>query len=191
MNAPARIIDAPERARLSVEDFLLLAESGALDAYTKSELIDGDIYVMNAQYSPHARTKSRLLVAFALHLAEVGSDLEALAEVSVRATGDSMPEPDIALTRWRGKGAVPVETVALIVEVSDTTRGIDLGRKAAIYAAAGVPEYWVVDLSDGKVRVHTGPGPEGYAGIGDWAFGAVLESATITGLRIDTRCLVD
>jgi Uma2 family endonuclease len=186
MNAPARIINTPERVRLTVEDFMVLADSGALDAYTKSELIDGDIYVMNAQYSPHARAKSRLLLDIGNQLLALASDLEALAEVSVRAAGDSMPEPDIVLTSWRGDGAVPVETVALIVEVSDTTRCLDLGRKAAIYAGAGVPEYWVVDLGEGYVRRHVRPGQGGYGAIDDCLFGSALEAATVAGLRVDT-----
>lgn len=184
MNAPNRIVTTPERARLSVANFLLLADSGAFAAYTKSELIDGDIYVMNAQYSHHARTKSRLLVALAIRLKEIGSDLEALGEVSIRLNDDSMPEPDIVLTRWAGHGPVPVETVSLIVEVADTTLDIDLGRKAELYAAAGVPEYWVVDLNYDRVLMHARPEGDTYRGQRDVPFGGPLTAATIEGLEV-------
>ncbi len=190
MIVPDDLLDAPERARLSVEDFMLLAKSGALDSFTKSELIDGDIYVMNAQFSPHARVKSRLALALGIQLHQLGSDFEAWTEVAIHAAPDSMPEPDIVVTRWRGKNAVPADTIALIVEVSETTRRIDLGRKAAIYAAAGVAEYWVVDLRKDRVRCHTKPDATGYAMVGEVLFGDVLEAATIPGIRIDTRTFV-
>jgi hypothetical protein len=68
MNASAPILPNPHKVGLRVEDFLLLNDSGAFDAYGKTELIDGDIYVMNAQHSPHARAKSRLHVALANRL---------------------------------------------------------------------------------------------------------------------------
>ncbi len=191
MIVSADLLDAPERARLSVEDFILLAESGALDSFAKSELIDGDIYVMNAQFTPHARAKSLLAFALQLRLRELGSDLVALVEVAVRAADDSMPEPDIVLTRWRGAGAVPSETVGLIVEVSETTRHIDLGRKAAIYAAAAVPEYWVIDLPKRLICVHVHPSADGYTAIGNVQFGLALEAVTIPGLSVDTGILVD
>ena len=48
MNAPVQIETTPVRVRLNVEQFLLLDDSGAFADFAKSELIDGDIYVMNA-----------------------------------------------------------------------------------------------------------------------------------------------
>lgn len=185
MNASAPILTNPHKVGLRVEDFLLLNDSGAFDAYGKTELIDGDIYVMNAQHSPHARAKSRLLVALANRLAGMDSDLEAISEVSIRLNDDTMPEPDIVLTRWRGKGPVPVESVALIVEVSDTTLDTDLGRKSDLYAAAGIPEYWVVDLDEGRALMHENPDAAGYHGQLDILLDERLISATIEGLEVD------
>lgn len=190
MNAPFRIVATPERARLRVEDFLLLAGSGAFDDYTKTELVDGDIYVMNAQFSRHARTQSRLLVELTLALRAIDSDLEAWVEVAVRATDHDMPEPDIVLTRWRGGGAVPVGTVAMVVEVADSTLVADLGRKAELYAAAGISEYWVVDVEGRRVLIHHRPEPAGYACRAEVALGDRLASATIEGLEVGTADLV-
>ena len=50
----------------------------------------------------------------------------------------------------------------LVIEAADTTLGLDLVRKARIYAAAGFPVYWVIDLQAGVVHIHTDPGPDGY-----------------------------
>jgi hypothetical protein len=49
----------------------------------------------------------------------------------------------------------------LVIEVSEETVRLDLGRKARIYAAAGVPEYWVVDDGREVVHVRTDPAPDG------------------------------
>lgn len=185
MNAAAPIPTTPRKLGLRVEDFLLLNDSGAFDDYAKTELIDGDIYVMNAQHSPHARAKSRLLVALANRLAEIGSDLEAISEVAVHLNGDTMPEPDIVLTRWRGKGPVPVESVALVIEVADTTLARDLGRKSDLYAAAGIPEYWVIDLVEGQALMHEFPDADGYHGQLDILLTERLTSATIAGLEVE------
>jgi Uma2 family endonuclease len=182
MTAPFRLITTPEKARLRVEDFLLLDESGAFADYTKTELIEGEIYVMNAQHSWHARTKTLLAVELNLALRAMGSDLEAWAEPSTRVSDFSLPEPDVVVTRHRGRGVVPLESVALLVEVSDTTLDIDLGRKLRIYAEAGVPEYWVVDLNGGTLIRLWEPAGADYARRDEVALGGLVESATITGL---------
>lgn len=191
MNAPARLLVTPERLRLRVEDYMLLDESGAFADYTKTELIDGEIYVMNAQYSRHARTKSRLARLIGNRLEELGSDLEALTEVAVRISKDSMPEPDIVVTSWRGSGPVPVETVRLIVEVSESTLDIDLGRKCDLYAAAGVTEYWVIDLNENRALLHEHGDADGYHGQLDLLLGEPLKSIAIEGLDVSSAGLVD
>lgn len=184
MNAAAPIPCNPHKVGLRVEDFLLLNESGAFDSYGKTELLDGDIYVMNAQFSEHAGAKSNLAFALTMRLREIGSDLRLMTEVSIRLNDDSMPEPDIVLHRWRGKGPVPVESVALVIEVSDTTLANDLGRKADLYASGGIPEYWVIDLNEGRALLHECPGPDGYKGQADVLLTETLFSATILNLAV-------
>ena len=56
-------LDSPQRAKLTVEDFLLLDRSGAFDAYAKAELINGTIFVVNAQFSEHIATAGTPAVA--------------------------------------------------------------------------------------------------------------------------------
>lgn len=185
MNAAAPILTTPRKLGLRVEDFLLLNDSGAFDDYGKTELIDGDIYVMNAQFSKHAGAKSRLAFALTMRLREIGSDLVLMTEVAVRLNGDSMPEPDIVIHRWRGDGPVPADSVALVVEVADTTLDRDLGRKSDLYAAAGIPEYWVIDLTEGRALMHEFPDADGYHGQLDILLTERLNSATIAGLEVE------
>lgn len=186
MNAVTPFEPVARKARLRADDFILLAESGAFADYAKTELIDGEIIYMNAQWSPHGRAKSELAFELGLKLREIGSSLRPQIETSVRLSDDSLPEPDIVLTDYRGTGPIPVETVALIVEVSDTTFETDIGRKSELYASAGVPEYWVVDLNDRRVICQMGPEEGYYPGHLDVPFGAHLISGTIEGLEVPT-----
>jgi len=177
--------------RFSVDQFLALCEQGLFDDYARSELIEGEIVVMNAQFAKHARAKSLLATELNIALRTMGSPLEAWTEVSVRLSEGSLPEPDIVLTSYRGAGVVPVDTVALLIEVADSTLETDLGRKADLYAAAGVPEYWVVDLNENRVLLHAHPRGDGsgYDGQLDAPFGEPLHSATIAGLTVETAGL--
>lgn len=188
MNAPARIITTPEKARLRVEDFLLLDKSGAFADYTKAELIDGEIYVMNAQYRPHARAKAS--IARALEAALAGSQWTVLTEVTVNATGSDAPEPDIVVTNEPdGDGPVPAASVGLVVEICDTTHATDLKIKPRRYAAAGIPEYWVVDLTAREIIQHSAQGMEGYRKIEPVKFGDPIVGLSMPGLEISSKGL--
>lgn len=191
MNAPQIALNQPQPVRFTVEEFIRLDATGVFDRYSKTELIEGEIVCMNAQWSPHARIKTDLTFELGMKLRELGLKLRPQIEVSVRLSDDSLPEPDIVLTIYRGKGAVPAETVALVVEVSDSTLDIDLGRKADLYAAAGIPEYWVIDLNENRALLHEHPSAEGYLGQADVLLGETLHSATIDGLSVETKGLLD
>lgn len=185
-------VQAPSAAsapfRFSVDQFLALCEQGLFEGYAKSELIEGEIVVLNAQHSRHSRVKSRLARRIGNALEALGSPLEPQVEASVRLSNGSLPEPDIVLTSYCGEGVVPVETVALLIEVSDSTLQTDLGRKADLYADAGVPEYWVVDLNLNRVLMHASPRDDGsgYDGQLDVPFGAPLHAAAVEGLSVET-----
>ena len=189
MNAPMPALNVPHTARLRVADFMLLNDAGAFADDGKVELVEGEIICMNAQYMRHASIKTALVVELVAALRRIGSALRAVVEVGVALSHDSMPEPDITLTSYRGSGPVPIETVALLVEVSDTTLDNDLGRKAALYARAGVAEYWVVDVEGNSIVRHAAPGAYGYAARQVTAFGDALHAATIDGLVVDTAML--
>jgi Uma2 family endonuclease len=52
--------------------------------------------------------------------------------------------------------------VLLVVEVSDSTLNHDRNVKGPIYAAAGILDYWIVNLADGQIEVYRDPSPDGY-----------------------------
>jgi Uma2 family endonuclease len=172
---------------LTVDDFLLLDKNGAFDGYGKTELIGGEIYYMNAQHRPHARMKGLLYQDLSNQLRTIGSELTALTEVTIAIPPHSAPEPDIVLTSEPdGEGPVPLASVALIVEVADTTLEYDLGPKALLYAQNGIPEYWVVDVQNKLIILHSKPVRSMYSAIQTHEFAADIEAITITGLVIKT-----
>ena len=181
MNAPFRAVTSPEKARLRVEDFLLLNDNGAFADYSKTELIEGEIFYMNAQHSRHARIKTELAFELGIKLRELASDLRPIVEASTQVSDHSLPEPDIVVTSYKGPYVVPLDTVELLVEVSDTTLKNDLGKKAKLYAAAGVPEYWVIDTEGNVIHQHWAPGAKGYREKCEVALGKCVAAKTIAG----------
>ena len=177
----------PLPVKLRLDDYLLLDASGAFAEYQKTELIEGELFFMNAQHRPHARIKSRLYRLLANALDSVGSGLEAIVEGSVAIPPINAPEPDIVVTdRAEGEGLIPRESVRLIIEVADTTLETDLIRKAAVYARHVIPEYWVVDVKGRTIHQLWAPTGEAYAEQHEVAFGARVQAKTIAGLAVET-----
>lgn len=79
------------------------------------------------------------------------------------------PDPDAIIlrrpvTEFRDENPGPLDLL-LVAEVADTTLEYDLGAKAALYASAGIPEYWVLDLRNMRIVVHRDPVGERYCSI--------------------------
>jgi Uma2 family endonuclease len=184
--------DAVVPIKLTVENFLLLVESGALPDYPRTELIGGSIVAMNAQYSLHAHVKSLLFrrIADACDVALPAHHV--WTEVALIVSPNDLVEPDILVTDFApsARAPVPAATVLLIVEVSDTTLNHDLGKKAEIHAAAGIPEYWVVDINARLIHQMWAPEGSGYMQRREHRFGEAITAATIKALAIDTRALI-
>lgn len=177
----------PRRARLKAADFELLDRHGAFAAYRKTELIDGDVYVVNAQHRPHGMVKMRLYDSLSDALRKMQLPLRAVTEFTLSLSPVDRPEPDLMLTSEPdGPGFVPVESVSLVIEVSDTTRRIDLGRKLRRYAVAGVPEYWVADLNERVIHRMWSPVGDTYARRDEVRFGEVANVVTVEGLAVAT-----
>jgi Uma2 family endonuclease len=180
----------PLPAKLRVEDFLLLDEAGAFARYEKTELIDGEVFYMNAQHRPHSYVKSELSYRLRRALEAMESPLYVAIEASVEMPDHSVPEPDILLTTEpRGEGFVPLASVALIVEVADSSLAQDLGRKAALYAREGIAEYWVADVNSRVIHQMCSPADSVYTNRSEIAFGVELVARTIVGLEIATDSL--
>lgn len=174
----------------NVGHFNLLKSSGSFDDFAKSELIEGELFVVNAQFRRHWWVRRQLVRAFDSALADFGNTLVAADECNVQLSEDSMPQLDIALTTEPfGDGPLPLASIKLIVEIADSTLENDLGRKLALYASHGIPEYWVVDVEGRVIHKMWEPAGEGYAERREFGFGAVVEAATVAGVSVATERL--
>ncbi|MBW6523823.1 Uma2 family endonuclease [Sphingomonas sp. RHCKR47] len=184
------ITNVPTRVKLRVEDFLSLDRDGAFDGYGKTELIDGEVTYMNAQHRPHALAKMALYDALRDGLRAACSTLHVMVEASVTWAPVDVPEPDLLLTAEpHGPGPVPGTSVSLVVEIADATLQSDLGRKAALYARHGVPEYWVIDVNGRTIHQLWSPMNGGYGDHVRHEFGTVIAAATIANLTVETNHL--
>ena len=149
------------RRRFTVHEYHRMAEAGILHEDDRVELIEGDIVEMTPIGSRHAMCVirlTRLLVPL----------LEEEAFVSpqnpVRLSERLEPQPDLAVLRVRDyTGSLPgPEDVLFLVEVSDATLSYDRKVKLPLYARAGIPEVWIVNLENEAVERHTEPTEDGY-----------------------------
>jgi Uma2 family endonuclease len=176
--------------KLRIADYELLDRSGAFESYRKTELIDGVVYAVNPQHRPHGFVKDELAYRLRRALEAIGSNLHVATEQSVALEPNSEPQPDIILTSEpRGPGAIPGASVELLVEVSDSSLRFDLADKARVYAAAGIPEYWIVDVNSGRLHQMWSPQGETYVERREAKLGERIDAAKIAGLGVETTSL--
>src|SRR5881296_2216205 len=148
-------IAAPPETRYTSERYLALVDAGALGPDDKVELLEGEIVVMAPEGPRHEVAIDK--AADALRVAVAGR-AAVRVQHSVHAGARSVPEPDIAVVPGRHDYArARPRTALLVVEVSDGSLARDRLRKAPVYAAAGIPEYWIVNLRDDVVEVSRAP----------------------------------
>ncbi len=149
----------PERVRgLRRDEYEQLINLGAFDD-ERIELLRGSLVEMSPQGEPHARICAWLHEQLILGL-DMGR-YEVRGHTSFAATVDSVPEPDVAVLPRELRARLPRKAL-LLVEVSETSLSKDRVLKTEIYAEAGVPEYWIVNVRTHTVEVHTRPSPTGY-----------------------------
>jgi Uma2 family endonuclease len=194
MNAPA-FFKAPDRkslAKLSIEQYYAICDVGVFANGERTELLDGQIYVINAQYLPHARIKH--VIFFALHdsLLANNSSLTVLSEATIELGKFGAPQPDIFIFDAPDalKGA-PDGSVKLVAEVADSSERQDLGKKLKLYARGAIPEYWVAVLRTRRIERFTQPVGDKYLQHDSFVFGDVVESVTLPGVGLSSGLLYD
>lgn len=140
-----------------------MAEVGILAPTERVELIRGEIVQMSPPGRRHIAFVNNLTRLLILRLGD-----RAIVSVQnpVVLSDDTEPQPDLAVLRRRSpsyRDREPfAEDVLLLVEVADTSLRYDRTTKLRLYAAAGIPEYWVVDCETESIEVHRAPSGDGY-----------------------------
>lgn len=139
------------------ETYYRLAEQGCFEG-RRVQLIEGEIVEMSPQKHPHAAALE--LLKRALESTFVGS-WWIRDQLPLKLPNNSDPEPDLAVVPGSPRDYSDHPTAAkLVVEVADTTLAFDKGRKLRLYASAGIPEYWILDLAKRRLLVYRLPRPE-------------------------------
>jgi Uma2 family endonuclease len=155
----------PARHKLTVDDYDRMAEAGILGEDDRVELIDGDIIDMAPIGQDHAATVNKLTRALVIAFGD-----RAIVSVQnpVRLNRFNEPQPDFAVFRPRadfyatGERPGPADTL-LVIEVADSSLRYDRTVKLPLYARAGIPEVWIVDLRRRMVDVYLSPSGDGFA----------------------------
>lgn len=122
------------------------------------ELLKGGLVEMSPQGPRHAATVRRLNRLLVL---VVGDRAEVQVQGPLALLDHSEPEPDVALVPPGYEDELPARA-HLVIEVADSSLPRDRGIKAELYAEAGIPEYWIVNVAEQVVEVHRAPQGNAY-----------------------------
>ncbi len=162
-----------------------MCEAGILAADDRVELIDGELVEMPPMGPPHAGIVNELANVLP---ALVGPNARLRVQSSVQLTRYTQPEPDLAVVRrdpqrYMQRHPQPAD-VLIAIEVADSSLAFDQNEKMPRYAAAGVPEAWLVDVRARTITVYTEPSPRGYRSSRTMAWTEEVIAAAVEGLRL-------
>jgi Uma2 family endonuclease len=149
------------------------------------ELVRGVLLTMSPQGPPHAWSAADLA---RILTKQIGDEWRVRSHSGLAVGDDSMPEPDVAIVPVGPYGHHP-STAVLVVEVALSSLRFDRGAKAALYAEAGIPTYWVVDLVGRLVHVHTGARDGQYQTVVAHPAGAALAIDGLPGVVVATGAI--
>jgi Uma2 family endonuclease len=118
------------------------------------ELLQGAVVEMSPQGPRHTAAIQRLIDKL---LPALDGRAKVRPQFPLAVSEDSLPEPDVAVVATGQYDRAHPTTAFLVVEVAESSLNKDRLVKAALYAAAGIQEYWIVDLAAGLIEVHTEP----------------------------------
>lgn len=169
--------------RFTRAEYERLIDLGVFQPGEEIELIGGELVVAEPQGAPHYTAIRKIAKALE---AAFGPGWEVRTEGPIGLDDESEPEPDVAVVPGapddyaRAHPSRP----ALTVEVAESSLALDRQRKGSLYARAGLPDYWVLNLVDRVLEVYREPAPDSAAPFG-WRYGRseVFEaSARVTPL---------
>ena len=158
-------METVERAnkRWTVEEVHRLMDLGVFGDKAPYELLDGELVEKMTEKAPHMHGVDNTYDL----LSEIARpEHHAQGPHPITLDDRSEPEPDVCVVRGSRKDyAKPPRPadVLLLVEVCDASFRDDRRRKLPLYARAGIPEVWLLDLERRRLLVHTEPLGDGYA----------------------------
>jgi Uma2 family endonuclease len=180
------MLDQMPTRPLSRKEYDRMVELDFFDEDERIELLRGAIVVMDGQGWHHAAVTAWLTARFVRALDDT---YEVRPRLPFAASDWSQPLPDLAIARRDYTLRQHPSELFLVIEVSDSSLRKDRGLKAAIYAEANVPEYWIIDLQAMAVEVHTRPVGDRYEHVETFHDGAVLRPTPLPGVEIEVAAI--
>ena len=175
----------PQNHAFTVGEYYRMAETNILTEEDRVELIAGQIVAMSPIGSRHAACVKRLNLLIGKM---VGDSMLIGVQDPIQLDAYSAPEPDLVLLRPRAdfyaEAHPSAADVLLAVEVADTSIDYDREVKLPLYARAGLPEVWLIDLQKGCIEVYAQPQGGAYQQRVEVAANATLASPTIAHLAL-------
>ena len=159
---PAPAVQYPPRKRWTRAEIDAAEAAGIFDQQ-HLELVDGELIVKMPKNRPHSGAASSLIAWLIQVFGARLVNFEVPIDVSPQDNPTNRPEPDlVVLTREYAASRFWTHTpqprdLDLVVELADTSLAFDLTTKAALYARAGISEYWILDLTARRLLVHRDP----------------------------------
>lgn len=147
--------------RLSVDQYHRMIDAGVLSADDSVELLDGLLFEMSPIRPPH----SFVVRALSKVLARLTSGKWEVFQQQPVTLPTSEPQPDLAVARgtdadYKDRHPGPAD-IGLIVEVAESSLDKDRTLKQQLFAAAGIVEYWIVNIPGRQVEVLRNPSVNG------------------------------
>lgn len=179
-----QVYPQPMKLRFSVDEYYKMIELGLIKDYEKAEIIDGELIKKMSVGDKHAFIVDILTEFF---IKNTSNKIRVRIQNPLRLSDFHEPEPDIVLsdlTKYDGKRHPrPAETL-LVIEVSDSTLKYDKNTKLPLYADAGVPELWIVNIPNNTVEVHQNPRGLVYHLIKVFSLGETVRSSILPEISI-------
>jgi len=176
----------------TVVEYHRMSEAGIFSEDDRVELIEGEIVEMTPIGSRHAAVVNRLN-----RLCSRGVGERAVVSIQnpIRLGEHSEPQPDVTLLRPRpdfyaASHPGPLD-VLLVVEVAETSAAYGRAVKVPLYARAGIPEVWLVDLAEGQIEVSRHPSPQGYQEVRTVRRGEALAPLALPELTLAVGAILE
>ena len=181
----------PQGRVFTVGEYYRMAEASILTEEDRVELIAGQIVAMSPIGSRHAACVKRLNLLLGKM---IGDSMLLGVQDPIALDAYSEPEPDLVLLRPRADFYATAHPAAgdvlLAIEVADTSASYDREVKVPLYAQAGIPEVWLIDLQQGRIEVYARPQGNAYQQRVEVAANDPFTSLTVAGLTLTVADLL-
>ena len=174
----------PTIHQFTLQEFEQFLKAQPSESTQRFELIEGVIYEMPPIGAEHAYTVDILTTLLVRSIEHPGYLVRVQSSIQIE---ESQPQPDLVVLRQSEalRHTLPgAEDCLLVVEVADSSVRYDREVKAALYARAGIPEYWLVNLPEGLIQQYEAPKEGEYRTLRLWRRGDMFTSAQFPDLSV-------